>query len=88
LEAKNPRISQIIVQRYAGSLGLGGLINLLSDSAKEIRIAAIKSLKDYNDIGALKIIIDRYERERDPAVREAYRENFWVIKEREGGRSQ
>jgi HEAT repeat protein len=67
-------------------LGLGGLINLLTDSDKDIRIAAVRALKGYNDIGALKFIIDNFEREKDPEVREAYRENFWVIKEREGSR--
>jgi hypothetical protein len=85
LESRHPRIARLVVKRYAGKLGLGGLINLLNNPDKEVRITAVRSLKDYNDIGALKFILDNYERERDEAVREAYRENFWVIKQREGG---
>lgn len=83
LESKNSRISRVVVTRYAADLGLGGLINLLKDGDKQVRTAAIKALKDFNDIGALKFILDAYEKERDPDVRQAYRENFWVIKQRE-----
>lgn len=83
LEATHPRIARLVVKRYAGKLGLGGLINLLGNPDKEVRLTAIRALKDYNDIGALKFIIDAYERERDPEVRAVYRDNFWVIAQRE-----
>ncbi len=85
LESKNTKISRMVVTRYAGNLGLGGLINLLKDNDKDVRMTAIKALKEFNDIGALKFILDAYENERDADVRQAYRDNFWVIKQREGG---
>lgn len=85
LDVKNPVVSKLIVEKYSDLLGLGGLLNLLGNSDREVRITAIRQLKGYNDVGALKFILDHYERERDPVVREAYKENFWVIKQREGG---
>jgi len=34
-------------------------------------------------VGALKIIVDTYEKEKDPEVKQAYLK-FWMIRERAG----
>ncbi len=43
----------------------------------------MQALKGFNDVGALKIVLDHYEKERDQNVKEVYKETFWVIKRRE-----
>jgi hypothetical protein len=83
VESGHPVLVAGVVERYPDRLGLGVLLNLLENSDTAVRMTAVRSLKGYNDIGALKIIIDRYEREKDPAVRNVYKETFWVIRQRE-----
>jgi len=82
LDAENPVISRVVIDKYRGLIGVGKLLGLLSNSDPEVRYAAVVSLKDFNDIGALRIIIESYEHEKDPKVRKAYEENLWVIKQR------
>ena len=77
------RITKIVVDNYSEMIGLGGLLSLLKNPDKEVKIAAINNLKGYNDLGALKLIVDAYERERDPEIKQLFRENFWMIEERE-----
>lgn len=83
--AGNPAITKFIVIKYKDLIGIGRLLLLLNDPNKEVRMIAITSLKDYNDVGALRIIIDAYEREKDPEVKKLYEESFWVIRQRMGG---
>jgi len=84
LDANQPMVVKQILDRYSDLLGLGVLLNLLSHPDSEVRIAAVRSLRGFNDIGALKIIIDHYERERNAAVKAAYEDTFWVIRQRTG----
>lgn len=83
IDTNNPLIVRLIINRYADLLNIGALISLLEDSDKLVRIAAVKALKGTNDLGALKLIIDRWEKERDPEVRKVYSDSFWAIKQRE-----
>ncbi len=83
LGSDNAVVVRIVLDKYADLVNLGGLLRLLSNPDKQIRILAVKGLKSYNDIGALKIIIDHYEKENDEEVRQVYKENFWMIKQRE-----
>lgn len=85
LSTNHPQIVRPVVNRYPKLLGLGGLLKLLENEDKEVRMNAIRSLKKYNDVGALKIIIGHFEDEKDEQVRDVYRETFWVIKERDAG---
>ena len=78
----HPLVLRVVLEKYPGKVGLAGLVELLDFPDKEIRLMTIKVLSPYNDIAALKLIIERYESERDPEVRKAYEESFWVIKER------
>lgn|GEM_PF-1387601 len=84
LNNSSSAVVKVIIERYADRLGVGGLIGLLGNPDKNVRLTALKSLKDFNDIGALKLIIDNFERESDPEVKQAYRDTFWVIRQREG----
>ena len=79
-------ITKVVVDNYSEMIGLGGLLALLKNPEKRVKVAAIKHLKGYNDLGALKLIVDAYEREKDPEIREIYKDNFWMIKEREASR--
>ncbi|NDC39595.1 MAG: HEAT repeat domain-containing protein, partial [Proteobacteria bacterium] len=83
LESGNALLVRLAVERYRDLLGIGGLINLLDNGDPGVRLTAVKSLKDVNEIAVLKIIIDKYETEKDPAVRKAYQDSFWMIKGRE-----
>ncbi|WKZ56437.1 MAG: hypothetical protein QY326_06805 [Bdellovibrionota bacterium] len=72
-----------VLSRYGGSMGVSSMLRLLGNPDPQIRMTAIQALKESRDIGVAKIIIDHYEREKDPAVREAYKQQFWFIQQRE-----
>ena len=84
IDTNHPIVVRTVVTKYSDILGLGTLLTLLSNRDKTVRIEAVRALKDFNDLGALKIIIDHYEEEKDQDVREVYKETFWVIKKRDG----
>jgi hypothetical protein len=83
LDTRNTAVVRTVVEKYSEMLGLGGLISLLSYPEKEIRIIAVRKLKDFNDVAALRLIIQNYNNEKEQDVRQIYRETFWVIRERE-----
>ncbi|MBX7139381.1 MAG: hypothetical protein K1X83_15545 [Oligoflexia bacterium] len=83
LGSSSPAVVRSVLAKFGDLVNLGGLLKLLSSPDKEIRISAVKALKSYNDLGALKIIIDHYEKEQDPDVKQAYKDTFWMIKQRE-----
>jgi hypothetical protein len=83
VRTKQPLVLRSVIQRYPDALGLAGLLRLLSNEDKDIRIMVVKALGKYNDVGALKLILDAYRAENNPEVKQAYRDTFWVIKERE-----
>lgn len=82
-KSNDPTVLRLIVDEYPDALGLSGLLALLSHPNKEIRVVALKKLAKYNDVGALKLILDAYKKEEDPEIQDIYRETFWVIRERE-----
>ncbi|RMG43719.1 MAG: hypothetical protein D6719_03275 [Candidatus Dadabacteria bacterium] len=88
IDSNQPVIIDEIVKRYSDMLGLGSLLPLLENRDKQVRMIAIRALKKFNDIGALRLIIDFYEREKDPEVKQLYRDTFWMIKEREEARAK
>lgn len=81
--SQDPYLSKAIIERYSENLGLGSLLKLLNNGDKQIRMRAISALKRFNEIGALKLILAQYDKEKDPDVIKAYRDNFWMISERE-----
>lgn len=82
LDTKNSALVRELIKNHTDVLGLGGLLNLLEYRDKDVRIAAVKELKNYNDISALKLIIQHYDNEKDPDVQQVYKDSFWAIKER------
>lgn len=82
LSTNKPVITKLVVDRYAKNLQMGVLLNLLTHSEPLVRIRAIEALRDIKEAGAMTIIIERYEREQDPQVREAYKQNLWYIQQR------
>ncbi len=86
VDTGNPVVVSLAVEKYGQMISLSRLLSLLSDPSKNVRLSAIESLKGFNDVGALKIILDTYQQEKDPQVREAYKNSFWVIKQREEGK--
>ncbi len=77
-----PQVSSLLVAKFGDKFGMGGLVNLLSHPDKEVRLAAIRGLKDVNEALVLRLIVQKYQTEKDPDVKNAYKENFWVIRER------
>lgn len=86
MDSNSPAAIKIVAERHADKMGLGLLLQLLRHDDKTVRIIGVKHLKGYNDLGALKYIIDNYEREKDPEVKKVYQDTFWVIRQRQGGR--
>lgn len=82
-QSNDPRVVSATIRHFSGRLGLSGLLSLLSNPDKEIRIMAVRALKGYNDVAALRLIIQQYEQEKDPDVKRTYAETFWVIQQRE-----
>ncbi len=84
LRTSNPAVINGVLEKYSDQVSTSGLLNLLAHQDKGVRIAAIHALKKSNDLGALKIIVDHYEKEKDPEVRKIYEDTFWMIKNRQG----
>jgi hypothetical protein len=84
-DAGIPRLTRLTVERYQDLMGAVRLINLLSSTDRDLKLSAIKALTKHNDVGALKMIIEAYERESDPLVKKAYEESFWVVRQRLSG---
>ncbi|MEZ4754001.1 MAG: hypothetical protein R3A13_06765 [Bdellovibrionota bacterium] len=84
IDSEEPKILENLIKYHKDLLGLGILLNLLDHPNKNVRINAVKGLAQYNDLGALKLIIDHYHKEIDTEVQKVYKDTFWVIRKREG----
>lgn len=82
LSAENSRIVEAVINRFKDVVPISNLLLLLTDTNKNIRIAAVRAAGRTNDVGALRYVLKNYELERDPDVRRAYEESFWVVKQR------
>jgi hypothetical protein len=58
------------------------IVDLLAHPSPQIRVAAVSSLTNVNDIMLLKLISQSYEEEKEPTVRAAYEEKISIVKER------
>jgi serine/threonine protein kinase len=86
LRTNEPKFLQALIKEFPNSLGAGRLINLLSFNDQTVKLLAINQLKDYNQIQLLQLILEAFNREKDETVKQAYRDSFWFIKEREAKR--
>lgn len=80
--AESSKVAVAVIDRYKEVIPVSNLLLLLSDRDKQVRFAAVKALGRTNDVGALRMIIETYEKEVDPDIRKAYEEQFWVVKQR------
>ncbi|RMD88106.1 MAG: hypothetical protein D6808_00270, partial [Candidatus Dadabacteria bacterium] len=82
LDTNSPRFTVLVIKRYKEVIQPGDLLYLLSNGDKSVKLAAIDALKGTNNITTLRLILNKFKREKDPEVREAYIKNFWVVRER------
>ncbi len=83
--SNNTAIVEMTVNKYWSIMGLRRLIDLMDHHDRRVRIAVVRAMKDFNDVGAIKLIIDHYEKESDAEVKKVYSDTFWFIKQRQGG---
>lgn len=77
-----PEVIEIILRRYSSSMDQINIVDLLAHPSPQVRVAAVSSLTQVNDIMLLKLISQSYDDETDPQVRAAYEESISLVKER------
>ncbi len=75
---------QKTLERVGEAAPVDEIIPLLTHESREIRIAAVHSLKGHNELNVLQAIYHAYDREKDPAVKEVYHKLHWVTRNRAG----
>ncbi len=85
LEKSSLPIKKIIFKNFYETLGVGTLVNFLSFDDKEIKKLAIQGLKDseVDDVFVSNLILEKYEAEEDPEIKNIYKTTFWFIRGRE-----
>ncbi|MFN8391713.1 MAG: hypothetical protein U0136_15600 [Bdellovibrionota bacterium] len=78
------RLIRMALDRLGEVTPADDLLALLSYKSKSVRIAAVKALKDRNELSVLQGILQAYGREQDEEVKAVYRENHWVTRDRDG----
>jgi hypothetical protein len=71
-----------MIRKYPSFIGVPRALTLLRNPDPEVRLGAIEVLKGTNDLGAMKVIINSFESEKEPSVKSKYRETFWFVKDR------
>lgn len=77
-----PEILVILLRRFSSSMDPLDIIDMLSNPSVEVRTTAVAQLSDVNDIMLMKLIIQSYDEEADPAVRAVYQDKIRVIRDR------
>lgn len=77
-----PRFLQFILDNYPAKVPLNVSFDLLLHSDKNIRMKVLPLLQSVNDLKAMKLLLERYEAETDPDVRNKYKDTFWFIRQR------
>lgn len=67
---------------FRQQLTVAQLLQFLNHPSKEVRLSAVESLIGVKELGAMKIILDSYNKEKDAEIRRIYEDNFWFIRER------
>ncbi len=71
-----------MIRKYPSLIGVPRALALLRNPDPEVRAGAIEVLKGTNDLGAMKLIINAFEAEKDSSVKEKFRSTFWFVKDR------
>jgi len=78
----DPSLSLMTLERLELVLPSSDKILLLKEQDKALRMAGIKSLEGSNDLSVLQAIVRNCEREKDPEVKELYRQIHWACRDR------
>ena len=71
----NAKVMLLLLDSYKDSIALNYKLLLLDNRNKDVRKVAISSI-DTNNAIALKIVLDHYQKERDPELRQVYKKHF------------
>lgn len=82
LQSDTPSILSTVMQKYSKVMDTSTLLGLLRHAEPKVRSEAVVAIKDTNDVGVLKIVIDSYEAETDPDVKKVYEANIGVVRDR------
>lgn len=82
LSSESPRVISSLVRLYGDTIPSTDYLTLLAHRDKAVRLLAVENLREVNDIGALKILLDSYGEETDGDVKAAYEKYIAVVKER------
>lgn len=80
--SEQEKVLKVALEEFGNQVESSGLLLLLGNPTKEVRLAAIQALRNRNDVTSLQVIVSLYEAESDPEVKAAYKENLWVIQQR------
>jgi hypothetical protein len=83
LDSDSVNLIRRLTEKYGKNFSLHLLMKLLDSKDKQTRIYAVQHLKYYNNLIVLRRIVEQFRAEKDPEVKEAYRENFWVVRQSE-----
>lgn len=75
------RIIKGVLSKYGKEITLAQKLNLIKNKNPQIRKLVIPVI-DTNDVGAMKLLVDSFEREKDLEVKQIFRDNFWFLKNR------
>ena len=73
---------RLLLNNLDDEMSLGRRLTLLNHEQERVRILGVQSLQGCNDFGALKVILDSYEREKSEAVRHEYEATFPEVRRR------
>ncbi len=82
MESAPPVIVNYILEKHRNRIPTSRAFDLLTDNETSVKMAAMKILEGLNDAPAMRLIIEQYEKEKDPVVRQAYKDTFWYLKQR------
>lgn len=79
----NTLLQMEAIERLGAITASSELVGLLESDNKDIRLAVLRALSGRNELAVLRAILRAYKKETDEDVREAFRENHWVTRDRE-----
>lgn len=83
LESPKPAVARVLLKMYRDVIPKRAIVQLLGNSEKPIRLAAIEALKFANEVEVLNAILAYYNVESDPEVKDRYKKELWVIRQRD-----
>lgn len=83
LASNDPAILKLTLEKYGQFVGSSSVLKLLDHPDRGVRIMAVKSLARIDNLDFLSEVISKSKKEQDPAVKQAYQDVFFVIKNKE-----